>query len=108
MECVMCNGKLKEKLVDYSEFGVFLGKFKGNVCEKCGEIFFDSEIASKIQTKSKEMGLFGLAKKTKVAQVGNSLAIRIPKEIAKFIHLKKETEVKITPQSPGGLYIEVV
>lgn len=58
MECVVCNGKLKEKFVDYSEFGVSLGKFKGNVCQKCGEVFFDSETASKIQIKSKEMGLY--------------------------------------------------
>ncbi len=41
-------------------------------------MFFDSETAAKIQAKSKKMGLLGLAKKTKVAEIGNSIAIRIP------------------------------
>lgn len=107
MKCIMCKGILEKKLVDYSEFGVSLGKFKGAVCCSCGEVFFDSEIAKKIQIKSKELGLFGLAKRTKVAQVGNSLAIRIPKEIAAFTKLKKEKEVRILPKSPHEFIIEV-
>lgn len=106
MKCIMCNkGTLKEKIVDYKEFGVSLGKHKADICTKCGEVFFDSETARKIQAKSRELGLFGLAKKTKVAKVGNSLAIRIPKEIADFIKLKKEEEVKIMPKSQHELII---
>lgn len=48
-----------------------------------------------------------LEEKTKVAQVGNSLAIRIPKEIAEFLKLKKEEEVKLVPKSPHELSIEM-
>jgi hypothetical protein len=107
MKCVICEGALKEKLVEHKEFGISFGKFKAQVCAKCGEVFYDSDVVDKIQAKSKELGLFGLSKKTKVAQVGNSLAIRIPKEIAKFIHLKKEEEVKIVPKSSNELIIEV-
>ena len=61
----------------------------------------------KIQARSKELGLFGLAKKTKVAKVGNSLAIRIPKEIVDFMKLKKEEEVKIVPKSQKELVIGI-
>ena len=108
MKCVMCDkGNLKGKVVDYKEFGISLGKYKGNVCSDCGEVFFDSETAKKIQAKSKELGLFGLSRKTKVAKVGNSLAIRIPKEIAEFLKLKKEEEVKIMPKSQKELIIGV-
>lgn len=85
----MCNRQLKEKLVEQKEFRMFLGKYKTLVCTNCDESFFNSKTVDKIQAKSKEFGLFGLAKKTKVAQVGNSLAIRIPKEIARFIKLKE-------------------
>ena len=100
MKCVMCEGKVEEKLVDYSEFGVSFGKFNGMVCLKCGEIFFDSGVADEIQNKSKKLGFFGLSsKKTKVAKFGNSLAIRIPKEIAEFVNLKKEEEVRIIPKN---------
>ena len=103
----MCGkGILEEKIVEYKEFGIPLGKFTANICKNCGEAFFDSETAKKIQEKSKEMGLFGLAKKTKVAKVGNSLAIRIPKEIAEFLKLKKEKEVSIVPKNSHELSIK--
>lgn len=103
----MCNkGFLEEKFVDYKEFEISLGKFKASVCNSCGNIFFDSETAKKIQIKSKGAGLFGLAKKTKVAQVGNSLAIRVPKEISDFTKLRKGEEVKITPKSNKQILIE--
>lgn len=107
MKCIMCKGTLEEKTIEHKEFGVSLGKFKAQVCTSCGEAFFDSDIAKKIQTKSKELSLFGLAKKTKVAQVGNSLAVRIPKEIATFINLRKETEVRIVPKNSHEITIEV-
>ena len=91
MKCVMCNGKLEDRTIDREEFGISLGKFKAKVCLKCGEIFFDSKTVDKIQLKSKELGLFGISsRKTKIAKVGNSLAVRIPKEIAIFANLKKE------------------
>lgn len=101
----MCGGKTVKKNVDYREYDVFLGNFKAEICKKCGETYFDEKIAEKIQSKSKELGLFGLAKKAKVAEVGNSIAIRIPKEIATFLGLKKGKEVTITPESKHGLYI---
>src|SRR3989338_632893 len=103
MKCIMCNNELKKRIVEHKEFGISLGRFKALVCEKCGETFFDESAAEKIQLKSKEQGLFGLAKKTKVAQVGNSLAIRIPKEIAMFLNLKKEKSVRITPKNQTQL-----
>ena len=107
MKCVMCGGNTVRKKVDYSEYGVFLGNFKAEVCKKCGETYLNEETAEKIQNKSKELGLFGLAKKAKVAEVGNSIAIRIPKEIATFLGLKKGKEVTITPESKRGLHIDV-
>ena len=104
----MCGkGTLKPQVVEYAESGVALGSFKASVCDSCGEQFFDAEIAKAIQKKSKQAGLFGLARKAKVAQVGNSLAIRIHKEIAEFLHLKKEGEVKLLPKSPSELIIEI-
>ncbi len=108
MKCIMCGGKEEEKMVEHKEFGISLGKFKGMVCTSCGEVFFDAQTADKIQARSKELGLFGLSsKKTKVAQVGNSLAIRIPKEIAKFINLKKEEEVRIIPKGKREFMVEI-
>ncbi len=107
MKCVFCNSPTERKVIEYSEIGVSLGRFKAEVCIRCGEFFFDSETAGKIQAKSKELGLFGLAKKTKVAEVGNSIAIRVPKRLAEFIGLKKGQEVLIRPREKNELSIEV-
>lgn len=107
MKCVMCEGKTEKKLVEHKEFGVSLGKFRADVCKKCGETYFDEKTAEEIQKKSKEKGLFGLAKKAKIAEIGNSIAIRIPKEIATLMKLKKGEEVTIIPEDKHDLRIHV-
>jgi len=103
--CIFCKGGVENKIVEHKEFGVLVGKFPAKVCVKCGEVFYDAETVDKIQAESRKKGLFGLAKKTKVAEVGNSLAVRIPKSIAKFVNLKKNTEVTIMPHGRHGLSI---
>lgn len=107
MKCVICSGKTTRKKVDYKEFGISLGTYQADVCDMCAETYFDERTAEKIQQKSKEIGLFGLARKGKIAQIGNSLAIRIPKEIADFLRLKKGKEVTISPEGTSELRIEV-
>ncbi|HLC55459.1 MAG TPA: hypothetical protein VJJ75_02905 [Candidatus Nanoarchaeia archaeon] len=108
MKCVLCNGLLEEKIIEHQELGIALGKFKAHICKECGEAYFDSETVDKIQKRSKERGLFGLAsKRTRVAQIGNSLAIRIPKDLASFVDLKKEQEVRIIPKSKNEILLEV-
>lgn len=107
MKCVICNGETVKKNVEHTESGVSVGNFNAHVCQKCGETYFDEKTAEKIQNKSKQMGLFGLAKKAKVAEIGNSIAIRIPKEIAEFLKLKKGKEVIIFPESKNDLHINV-
>ena len=107
MKCIICSGETIKKNVEYRESGVLLGTFSANICQKCGETYFDEKVAEKIQQKSKQMGLFGLAKKAKVAQIGNSIAIRIPKEIAEFLKLKKGKEVIIFPESKNDLHINI-
>ena len=48
-----------------------------------------------------------MAKRTKIAKVGNSLAIRIPKVIAQRLELKKGQEVSIFPENKHDLHIYV-
>ncbi len=105
--CVMCGGKLKKREVDYVLAGVNLGKFPAWVCN-CGEQYFDEETANLMTEAAKESGIFGLAKKTKVGYTGKSLMVRIPKEIAEFLGLRKGEEVKIIPESKKKLTVEVM
>lgn len=107
MKCVLCGGKTALKTVPYQEMGVTFGSFKAEVCTHCNETYFDEKTVAKIQEKSKELGLFGIAKKAKIAEIGNSIAIRIPKEIAAFLKLEKGREVTLTPKSKRDLHIQV-
>ena len=99
MKCVLCKGELKEGIIEYKEFGISFGKFPAKVCTKCGESYFEGNIVDNIQKKSKEFGLFGLKKDVKIAKVGNSLAVRIPKKIAEFLKLKKGEETSVYPDN---------
>lgn len=103
----MCGGKTINKNVEHKEFGILLGIFPASVCEKCNEVYFDEKTAEEIQKKSQEMGLFGLARKVKVAEIGNSIAIRIPKEIGNFMNLKKGKEVIIFPENKHALHVQI-
>lgn len=107
MKCVLCNGKTVGKEVAYKEFGMDIGTFNATVCTSCGETYFAEEVAEIIQQKSKELGLFGLAKKVKIAEIGNSIAIRIPKEIAVFLDLEKGKDVLLMPKDKHDLLVHV-
>ena len=43
-KCYMCeNGDLIKKKVDFSVYGINIGKFEAEVCDKCKEVFFDEK-----------------------------------------------------------------
>lgn len=98
-KCYICEkGNLERKKIDFQLYGKILGKFDAEVCDNCNEKFFDEEESDKIDLLAKKKGLFGLEAETKVTQAGNSLAIRIPKKIADFMHLKKSSPAKLYPK----------
>ena len=98
-KCYLCEkGDLEKKKVDYKLHGVSLGRFKAEVCSQCGELFFNENVSRKMTQIAKEKGLFGLEAETKITQAGNSLAIRIPKRIVDFMHLKKGSQTRLHPE----------
>ena len=107
MKCVLCGGRAEQRMVEHKELGVSLGRFKAIVCTQCDETYYDEKTAGLIQQESKKRGLFGLARKAKVAEIGNSIAIRIPKEIATFLELKKGQEVTLIPEDKRDLHVQV-
>lgn len=106
-KCILCDGKLNEKMVDYKIYGKSIGKFPALVCNSCGEQWFNEETSKKIQEKEKKLKLFGLSRETKISYSGNSLIIRIPRKLAKFMNLKKETEVIIYPEDKNKISISI-
>ncbi len=104
-KCDECRGKLVEKNVDFSLFGVLLGKFPAEVCTKCGEKVFTEATSDRIDAAAKEKGLWGLEAKTTVGKVGDSLDIRINKRIAEFVGLQKGQSVLVHPEGKNRIVI---
>ncbi len=105
--CDECNGKIVKKKVDYSIFGVSLGKFPAEVCTKCGETCFDEDTSRKMTKIAKKKGLWNLETKTKIGKVGDTLDVRFNKRLIEFLDLKKGEEVTIYPESKDRVIIEI-
>ncbi len=107
MSCPLCDGKMKTTKAEYSYYDMLLGKFDAEVCQKCGEVFFTEEASDQIDSIAKERGHWGLERKSKISYSGNSLIVRIPKEIARFMHLEKGEEIRIRPEGRKRLVVEI-
>ena len=109
MKCFACGkSELIKKKVDYMQFGMNLGRFDALVCPQCGETLFEGDVSEQIEKRAKELGIWGLARKTRIGTSGSSLDVKLPKQIAEFLNLKKGQEVVIEPTAKRKIEITVV
>ena len=109
MKCYTC-GKLDfiKKKVEYVQFGKSFGMFDALVCPKCNETIFEGAVSEQIEKKAKELGVWGLARKTRIGTSGSSLDVKLPKQIAEFLGLKKGQEVVIEPVRKNKIEITII
>jgi hypothetical protein len=106
--CPICGkGELRAGPVHEEMFGVDLGTYDGEVCNKCGESFLGSEAMRAIEVRAKELGIWGLGTKVKVVRSGNSLVVRIPAPLARRLKIKAGQEVMVSPNKDRGLVLEL-
>lgn len=66
-KCPACGRRARRaKRVDVTIFGVTLGAFDAEVCDECGEALFTSRGVDEIESRAKELGLWGLASKEEI------------------------------------------
>ena len=107
-KCPVCGqGNLRTKRVNETMFGVDLGTYDAEVCGDCGEVFFTSQSVDQIESRARELGLWGLASKVKVAKSGNSLVVRIPAPLAQYLNLRKGQEVLVAPDKKHTLVLDL-
>ena len=82
MKCPICNTEMKEEMKEI-DTGVYS---KVEVCSKCGDEWYDKKGYEKLYK------LF----KRKAFNIGGSIAVRIPKEIANSVGIKDGTEVNFS------------
>jgi hypothetical protein len=102
-----CGGKLKTSFTEVEFFGIDFGVKQANVCTDCGSEYLPQEVMEEVETEVKRRGFFGLERRGRVAKSGNSLVIRIPKEIAESLKIKRDLPIVIYPSEPRKLIIEV-
>ena len=107
-ECPVCGkGKLRRGKIREQMFGVDLGEYPAEICDVCGESFVDQNAMKKIEARAKKLGLWGLAKKVSIAKSGNSLVVRIPSELARFLRLKGGEDALVRPEGREKIVVEL-
>lgn len=105
--CPECErGIMHKQRVAYKLHGVNVGTYPALKC-RCGATYFEAATMRAIQRKVKKKGLWELETKTKIAAVGNSYAVRIPKQIFNFLKLKKGEDVNITTENKHKIVITI-
>lgn len=102
-----CGGRLKRSVSEVEFFGIDFGLNDADVCTKCGSEYLSQELMEHLEAEVKKRGLFGLERRGRVAKSGNSLVIRIPKEIAESLKFRRDLPVVIYPSEQKKLIIEV-
>jgi len=107
-KCYICGkGVLVRKKIPYALYGVMIGKFEGEQCNKCGESFYSEDVFDEMTKKVKKLGLWGLETRTKLAKVGNSIDIRLSKKLIDFLNIDKGKEVTIVPENKKRIIISL-
>ena len=107
--CLVCRkGELVKEKRKSELYGFDLGEYVAEACPVCGEVFWSEEDVASMEKKAKEKGIWGLEQRTKISIAGNSLIVRIPQKLARFLGLRKGTEVIIHPYGKDRLLIEEI
>jgi YgiT-type zinc finger domain-containing protein len=106
--CPVCGkGELHRGRIREQMFGVDLGEYPAEICDSCGESFVDLEAMRKIEARARKLGLWGLAKKVSIAKSGNSLVVRIPADLARFLKLKGGEDAVVRPEGRERIVVEL-
>ncbi len=103
-----CGGTLKKSKCSIEFYGIDFGIRDCEVCSSCGSEYLDQKVMEEIEGEVKRRKIFALERNIKVTKSGNSLVIRIPKEIAEFLNIKYESSVRLFPVERTRLEIEVL
>ena len=106
MKCPVCNGEMKKSREPYFFGEVKIGEFEAEKCAKCNEVFFTEESSDRIDEKAKQLGLWRIGQEGTLGYSGNSIIVRVPKKIVKFLNFKEGKKVFIHPEGKRKLVIE--
>ena len=103
-----CGGKLKWKkdtvIVDAVDCGILDIEY----CSSCGEEYFPEETMRIVEKKLKKNGLWGVQpKKVNLWQSGQSVVLRIPKDITDRLGLKPHEPVTVYAEGKHKIIVDL-
>ncbi len=103
-----CGGKIEWKTDKVIIEGIECGILDIEYCPKCGEEYLPEESMNVVEEKLKQAGIWGIKRKEATLwKSGNSVLIRIPKDIADNLNLKPDEKVIIHLEGKKRIVIEV-
>ena len=104
IKCVFCAGsaEIKYETIELLGGKVILKQQPYYKCEKCKKEFITSK---QMKETEKQLNVFSVTRP--IVSTGRSLAITIPKDLAKFYKLKKGEKVQLIPESKHMLKIKI-
>lgn len=104
IKCVFCGGiaEIKFENIELLSGKVVLRQQPYFKCMECKREFVTSE---QMRETEKQINVFSITKP--IVSTGRSLAITIPKELAKFFDLKRGGKVQLIPESRHLLKVKI-
>lgn len=103
-----CGGKLEWKTDKIIVSGIDCGILDIEYCKKCGEEYLPEESMYIVEEKLKDAEIWGIKRKEATLwKSGNSVLIRIPKEISDNLDLKPDEKVIIYQEGKKRLIIDL-
>ncbi len=103
-----CGGALKWSECAVEFFGIDFDIRRCEVCTSCNAEYLDEETMKEIEQEVKKKKLFALEKTVTVTKSGNSLVMRLPPEITKFVNLHYKDALRIFPVSKNRIEVELL
>lgn len=107
--CLICGkGYLRPAKVKEEMYGIGLGTYNGEVCDnpECGESYLKAGEMDRMVMRARELGLWGLEARVKLGKSGNSLILRIPARLVRFLELEPGRDVFLAPEGKNKLVME--
>lgn len=103
-----CGGKVEWKNDKVVVEGIDCGVLDIEYCPKCGEEYLPEESMKVVEEKLKKAGLWGVKRReVNLWKSGNSVLIRIPKDIANNLNLKPDEKVILHTEGNKKIIIEI-
>ena len=100
LKCVKCGKWAKPNTIRLEGF-----KVRGWKCRKCGESYLHPVDANRVLAYNK---LKNEVINAKLSYSGNSLIIRIPKNIVNVLGLKKGENIKLALEGPNKITVTLI